>query len=112
MVNTLVYCEDQGDEAIALANRQQHLDAKEAKKKGISSLFSGKRVRQCYGPLRRFLIPEGHTRRSNRPLWKGYLKCEKSTRMVDMARIADALTVETGGCVAELLPLDLLIEGW
>ena len=45
-------------------------------------------------------------------MWKSYLKCKKSARKVDMARIADALTVESGGCAAELLPLDLLIEGW
>ena len=43
---------------------------------------------------------------------EGYLQCEKSAREVDLGRISDALTVESGGCSADFLPLDLLIEDW
>ena len=53
--------------AVVSILEQEGAEAKEAKKKGVSSLFSGKGVRQCYGPLRRFLIPDEHSRKATDP---------------------------------------------
>ena len=112
LLNLIVFGEDQGDEATAAANWAQWEEESGLRQQNLSASLAVRKMRQCEGPLRKVLIPVGHSRRSCHPLWHATLKCRRAAREVDMGSIEDALTAADGGSALDVLPLDLLLEGW
>ena len=112
LLNTLVFGEDQGNEAVEAADWEQWQAESELRQRSLSVNLAVRKVRHCQGPLRRVLIPMGHSRRSSCPRWHMTVKCRLAAKEVDMARVEDALTAADGGIALDVLPLDLLLEGW
>ena len=108
-VNLLSFYDDRDDALVAAADLAQQAAAAEALKRGEWHSYTGMLVRQENGPLRRFIIPTDHSRKSRYKLFQKYLGDRFATVGVDFEMVWAAMYSEAGGEeAADLLPLAVL----
>ena len=73
-------------------------------------------VMQSYGPLRRIVVPHGHSRQSASSLMHMHLQCKVASRAVDFGRLRSHLGLdpafESDTDDDDDLPLDVLGRTW
>ena len=98
-------CDDREDSLVAAADLEQQVEAAKALKRGEWHSYTGVLVRQEEGPLRRFLIPSGHSRKSRYRQFQKYLSDDHATVGVDFEVVQAALYSEAAEDAEDLLPL-------
>ena len=75
----------------------------------LSKDFSSTLATQAMGPLRKMVIPLGHSRRSRFPLFHKALKCRSTAKEVDFRRLLAVFDASDDAEDLEAeVPLDLL----
>ena len=95
------------------ANAAQWKVEAKLRKGGLVKTYAETLCRQSYGPMRRILIPRGHSRKSRYPLFQAHLECDSAAIEVDY----DAIMASVGSASApedalDEVPLDILAEVW
>ena len=103
--NLLLFFDDHEDTLVAVADHAQQVEAAKALKQGEWHSYTGVLVRQEEGPLRRFLIPTGHSRKSRYRKFQKYLNDGHAAVSVDFEMVQAALYSEAADEAEDLLPL-------
>ena len=85
--------------------------------RGLKTCYSEHIVRQCEGPLNKFVIPVAHSRQSRYALFRRGLKRrkdggEETAKEVDFDQILEALAWTEGACIQDVVALDVLETLW
>ena len=101
----LLFFDDHEEAAVAEADLVQQVEAAKAVKMGEWHSYTGILVRQAEGPLRRFLVPGGHSRKSRYVQFQRYLSDRDSAVGVDFEMVQAALYSDVAEEAEDLLPL-------
>ena len=100
---------------VAEADRAMAEDEQRLRASGDHPAYSLVLAKQLPGPVRRIVIPLGHSRRSTTPLFRRGIKCHKFAREVDFTRLRMMLGIDPVDLSLEDdddLPLDIMEMVW
>ena len=116
LVNLRIFGQEHADEEIEAADCAQSRGERKAQDKGEHRAHSDDFVMQACGPLRRLVIPLGHSRKSASALMRTHLKCRVSSRCVDFGHLRKRLGIdpeeESESEAEDDLPMDVLDRIW
>ena len=111
----LSYVPCEPDEVEA-ADAEQTLREQTAKHKGDHRAYSDILMGQCYGPLQRFIIPVGHSRKNVSAVLRKALECPYMAREADFDRLSSLLGITPFAAPDSDadgdMPLDTLAATW
>ena len=91
LVNLRILMAPERADAVAEAEDDDYFRDAAMAAQGERRLFSGKWMRQAYGPLRKFVFPEGMRRRTNSKLLRRYVACRQTVHIVNFPSLLHRL---------------------
>ena len=110
LANLMLFYPDLPLDKLAESEKAHALEVRETRKAGDHRSYSGILRRQSEGPLKAFVIPEGHRRVCHQyPLYDMYLRDSRSAREVDFVHVLKHMDDFLEDAL-EVVPLDMLAE--
>ena len=98
------------DDRLAAANQEQLAFESAARKKGVSTAYTGVLSTQAEGPLQRFVVPLGYRSPTNsHKMWKSYNLDPASAFQVDLVHLIALVRAGELDTALEEVPLTLLL---
>ena len=105
-MNLALYYDDLDPEVVAAADAKQKGEESACRARKESHAYANILCVQSEGPLRQFVIPDGHSRVSRFGKFQEMLKCKRACREVSFEALKGLLEGGTAG--EDDMPLDIL----